>query len=421
MDASSYWIELIVLGILLLFSAFFSGSETAFFAANRLRLRNLKEEGHPQATLAVNLLEEPGYLLTTLLVGNNVVNVAASVIASGLFIRLFGLGEGQWIAILVMTLLLLIFGEITPKTLSARYADRIVLWVVRPIHLLGILFAPLVKGISLVSDLFIRPLGARVNLRSPLVTEEEIKQLVKLGEEEGVLEEDEREMIHSIFEFGETIVREVMVPRIDMVCVEDETSIGEILDIVNKEGHTRIPVYTGSIDHIVGIIHVKDLLPYLKQGRLDVKAREVMRPPYFVPETKKVDDLFQEMQRKKVHMAIVVDEYGGTAGLVTIEDLLEEIVGPILDEYDVEEKLVEILDDRTALVDARMNLEELNELLGIALPTEEVDTIGGYVYSILGHVPEQGETVRSDGVEIRVEKIEGQRIAQVKITKELPM
>ncbi|MBI4276894.1 MAG: HlyC/CorC family transporter [Armatimonadetes bacterium] len=418
MDVSSYWSDLIVLGILLLLSAFFSGTETALFAVNRLRLRRLDEEGNLRAGLVLRMLEDPGRPLTAILVGNNVTNVAASVLAALIFLRLFGPGAGPWVAILVVTVALLVIGEITPKTFASKYAERIALWAARPIYLLSRVLFPIIQVLSAVTNVFLRPLGARVDLHSPLVTEDEIKQLVKMGEEEGIIEQDEREMIHSIFEFGETLVREVMVPRIDMVCVEADATLDEVLEAVLQHGHSRIPVFEEDIDHIVGIAYVKDLLRDLKRGRLQVRARELMRPALFVPETKKVDDLFQELQRKKVHMAVVVDEFGGTAGLVTIEDLLEEIVGPIMDEYDVEERPVEIVDDRTAVVDARVHIEEVNEALGLDLPQEEVDTIGGFVYSLLGHVPIQGETVHYDGVEIRVERIDGQRIAKVKITKQ---
>src|SRR5579884_1695306 len=224
-------------------------------------------------------------------------------------------------------------------------------------------------------------------------------------------------MIHSIFEFGDTLVREVMRPRIDIVAIPAEATINEALGLIMEHGHSRLPVYEGSVDHIVGVVYIKDLLPAIRQGRLDQPVREVSRPPFFVPETKKVNDLFKELQRRKVSMAIVLDEYGGTAGLVTMEDLLEEIVGEIQDEYDLEEKPIQLIDDRTAVVNARTPIHEVNEALDLQLPSEDVDTIAGLVYTLFGRVPAQGEAVTVDGTELRVEKTLGQRITKVRITR----
>jgi CBS domain containing-hemolysin-like protein len=274
--------------------------------------------------------------------------------------------------------------------------------------------------LSALGSIVMRPFGGRVNLTSPLVTEEEIRELVKVGEEEGVIEQAEREMIHSIFEFGDTVVREVMVPRIDMACVADTETVAGALRLIRAEQHSRLPVYHGAIDQIVGIVHVKDLLTAMLDGRSEAPVKEVARPAYFIPESQPLARLLREFRRRKTEMAIVVDEYGGTAGLVTTEDLLEEIVGPILDEYDVEEKLVEIVNESVALVDGRASLEEINETLHLDFPVGEVDTIGGFIYSLLGHVPAQGESVTSNGVELFVERLEGHRVARVRVTKRVP-
>jgi CBS domain containing-hemolysin-like protein len=420
LDASSYALEIVVLGLLLLLSAFFSGSETALFAVNRLRLRNLKEEGSSRARVALGLLEHPARLLSTLLVGNNIVNTAAAVVATATLVRLLGPERGSLYAFLAVTLLLLIFGEITPKTVAARLADRFALVVARPVQWLSWLMAPINRLLSFVANFLARPLGAHVQPDAPMVTEEEIQLLVRMGEEQGVLQQDEREMIHSIFAFGDTVVREVMVPRVDMVCVEADEPVEAILEVVRSHGHSRIPVYHETVDQIVGLVHVKDLLTSFRDGRLVGTVRSLARPAHFVPETKRLDELFREMRRKKVHMAIAVDEYGGTAGLVTIEDLLEEIVGPIQDEYDAEEPPIKVVNERVALVDGRANLEDVNAALDLELPAGEVDSLGGFVYSLLGHVPSQGERVAYNGVELTVERIDGTRIAQVKITKAEP-
>lgn len=241
-----------------------------------------------------------------------------------------------------------------------------------------------------------------------------------MGEEEGVIEQEEREMISSIFEFGDTVAREVMVPRMDMDVLEDTATAGDAVQLILATGHSRIPIFHESIDNIVGILYLKDLLRPLAEERPTVSVVELTRAVYYVPESKRVDDLFREMQRRKVHVAIVVDEYGGTSGLVTIEDLLEEIVGPIVDEHDVEERLVEVINDQVALVEGRASIEEVNEQLRLGLPLQDVDTIGGFVYSLLGHVPRPGERVAYDGVEIVVEQVEGQRIGKVKITRAVP-
>jgi putative hemolysin len=405
---------------LLLLSALFSAAETAFFAANRLRLRQRAEAGEAAAGVADRLLDEPGRIVTTLLVADNVVNVGASVVAAVFFVGLFGPRLAALYAFLVMSALLLVVGEIAPKNLAGRYADGIAVALARPVLLLSRLLSPLIRLLSAASSVVVRPLGGRVNVNSPLVTEEEIRELVKMGEEEGVIEQDEREMIHSIFEFGDTVAREVMVPRIDMDVLEDRATAGEAAQLIIQTGHSRVPIFHESVDNIVGVLNVKDLLRPLLGGHMTAAVTEVMRPAYYIPESKRLDELFREMQRRKAPLAIVVDEYGGTSGLVTIEDLLEEIVGPMMDEHDVEERLVEVVNDQVALVDGRASVEELNDQLHLGLPLGEVDTIGGFVYSLLGHVPQPGERIPYDGLEITVEQVEGQRIGKVKITRTVP-
>ncbi len=409
-----------VLALLLLLSAFVSAIETAVLAANKLRLRQLREEGDARAGRLSHLLEDPGRVRTALLVANYIVNISASVLAAALFMAWLGPARGLVLAVVAMTIALLVVGEIAPKTFAVKYADQLALWAGRPVGWLTAVLAPVIRFLSLISNLLVRPLGGRVNPAAPLVTEEEIRLLLKMGEADGVIKEDERQMIHSIFEFGDTVVREVMVPRIDMVCVADTTTVDGVLRVILAEGHARTPVYHDTIDQIVGIVHVKDLLSHIKAGHYALPAREVMRPAFFVPESKRLDDLFREMRRRRTQMAIVVDEYGGTAGVVTVVDLLEEIVGPIRDEHDVEEKLFETVNAAAALVDGRLSIEEVNELMDLDLPAGEVDTIGGFVYSLLGHVPVPGETVAAGDTVITVEKLEGHRIARVRISRRVP-
>ena len=420
MDASSYSFQLLLLALLLLVLAFFWGAETALFAANRLKLHHLGEKGSARARIALGLFKHPARLLSTVLISNNIVNTALVVVATTALVGLLG-PEQVPLATFIFATILLIVVEIVSKSVAAHHADRLSLLAARPVLWVSIVLSPIIRVLSFITNLLSRPFGARVQPDAPMVTEEEIQLLVRMGEEQGVLEQDERDMIHSIFEFGDTVVREVMVPRIDMICVEADDPVDSILEVVRTHGHSRIPVYHETIDQIVGLVHVKDLLAAFKDNRLVGTVRTFTRPAYFLPDTKRLDELFREMRRKKVHMAIVVDEYGGTAGLVTIEDLLEEIVGQIQDEYDREEPSIRILNDRVALVDGRANLEEVNTALSLELPAGEVDSVGGFVYSLLGHVPTQGERVAYDGVELSVERVDGNRIAQVKITKAEPV
>ncbi len=421
MEDSSHTLRLIVLAALVFCGAFFSAAETALFSSNRLALRSLRDRGDRRARVAHRLLEDPARLLTALLVANTIADIGASVLATSITLSLVGRARGEWIAFVSVTLLVLIVSELAPKTLAARHADRMALWVAGPIDTFARVFAPMIRVLSVFATALIRPFGASITTRPPLVTEEQLRFLVQVGEEEGVIEQEEREMIHSVFEFGDTLVREVMRPRIDIVAVRSDATINEALGLVMEHGHSRLPVYEGSVDHIIGVVYVRDLLPALRQGRLDQAVMDVKRPAYFVPETKKVDELFEEMRRRKVSMAIVLDEYGGTAGLVTLEDLLEEIVGEIQDEYDLEERPIQLVDDRTAVVNARTSIHEVNELLGLELPEENVDTIAGLVYAQLGRVPAQGETLSLAGAELRVEKTLGQRITKVRITRSAPL
>ncbi|MGQ0569893.1 MAG: hemolysin family protein [Armatimonadota bacterium] len=409
----------VLVGFLLVLLAFFWGAETALFAANRLRLRHLEEKGSASARIALALFQRPARLLSTVLISNNIVNTAIVVVATTTLVAVLGAERGPLAAFAFATFLLIVV-EIVSKSVAARHADRLSLAAARPVSWLSVLLTPIIRILSFITTLLSRPFGGRVQSDAPMVTSEEIQMLVRVGEEQGVLEQDEREMIHSIIAFGDTVVREVMVPRVDMVSVEADAPVEELLEIVRTRGHSRVPVYDDNFDNIIGQVHVKDLLSGSRDGRLAGTVRDFTRPAFFVPETKRLDELFREMRRKKAHMAIAVDEYGGTAGLVTIEDLLEEIVGPIQDEYDVEEVPIKALNDRVAIVNGAVHLEEVNAALGIALPAGAVDTVGGFVTNLLGHVPAQGERVAYDGVELAVERVDGHRIVQVKITKAEP-
>lgn len=420
MEDSRLSLRIVLLVLFVLCSAFFSASETALFAANRVVLRQRRAQGDRRARAAYALLNRANELLTTLLTGNTMANVGASVVATSIALSLVGRRRGEWVAFLGTTLVVLIAAEIAPKTLAARHADRLALVVAGPIGTLMRVFTPLLRVLSVIGTTLVRPFGGHITPRAPLVTEEQLRFLVEVGEEEGVIEEEERAMIHSIFEFGDTVVREVMRPRVDIVAVPADATVNGAIGLMAEHGHSRLPIYEGTIDHIIGVVYMRDLVPALRQGRLDRPVSEVRRPAFFIPETKKVDELFKEMQQKKLSMAIVLDEYGGTAGLVTVEDLLEEIVGEIQDEYDLEEKPIQLIDANTALVNARIHVDDVNELLGTRLPVDEVDTVAGLVYALFGRVPAQGEKVDLPGVELRVEKTLGQRITRVRITRTTP-
>lgn len=418
---------------LILANGFFAMAEIALVSVRRTRIKQLVEEGNRRAKTVERLLEEPARFLATVQIGVTLVGLFASAAGaitlarplarmlaeSGIpLIAANPTGTAVVLITLIIGYLSLVIGEISPKSLALQHAEKIALWSAGTIMLLSYIAAPFVKMITASSNALVKPFGGRASFSQPVLTEEEIKMLVEAGEEEGVLEEEEKEMIHSIFEFTDTVVRKVMTPRTDMKTVEVNASVDELLDVIIKAGHSRVPVYEETIDNIVGIVHAKDLLRALHENGKKVTIRDLMRPPYIVPENKKVDELLAEFKKSKIQMAIVVDEYGGTAGIVTIEDILEEIVGDIMDEYDVEEPAVtQIVDENTSIVDARTPISEINEQLGLQLPEEEFDTIGGFVFGLFGTQPQEGQKVEYNSLDFVVEKTDGRRIQKVRIIK----
>lgn len=409
-------IQFFILVLLLLLSAFFSATETAIFSVNKVRIRHLAEEGNRQALLTKRLLEQPGRLISTILIGNNLVNIGATALATTVAISIFG-GAGAGIATGVMAVMILVFGEITPKTLASRRSEDIALRMSGYINRLGFVLSPLIYVLNLLTNTLVRLLdGSKKEDHS--ITEEELRMLVNVGEEEGLIDQDEREMIDSIFEFDDTLVREVMVPRIDIIAINVAETLENAVSLVIKVGHSRIPVYEETVDNIIGVIYAKDFLQtYFEPNRAKVNLKKLMRPAYYVPESKKVRDLFAELRKEKVHMAIILDEYGGTAGLVTIEDVIEEIVGDIQDEYDQEEKVIESLSDGSLLVDARAPICDINEIMEIALPDDEFETISGLVFHNLGRLPYEGQELDIEGLHVKVERIIGRRIEKLRLRK----
>ncbi|HDL15237.1 MAG TPA: HlyC/CorC family transporter [Euryarchaeota archaeon] len=409
-------IDIFILFVLLVLSGFFSASETAFISIRKPRIKKLASKGDSRAETILRLLEMPNRVISTILVGNNIVNISASAIATSIAIKYFG-STGIGIATGIVTFYVLLFGEIIPKSYAAYNAERYCLLAAKPVSALVTLLYPLVLFLTFISKRIVRLFGGEVTF-SPYATEEDLKLMLEFSEEEGFIETGEREMISSVFEFGETTVREIMVPRVDMKCLSIDASYEDARKLILKTGHSRIPMYEENIDNIVGILYAKDLLKYMN-GRRRVRLVDILRDPIFVPENKKLDDLLKEFQMKKIQIAIVVDEYGGTAGMVTIEDILEELVGEIMDEYDREEIPINKINDREAIVDARINIKDVNEALGLNLDYSEFDTVGGLVFNTIGEIPGVGDEIKINGVTIRVEKMRGRRILKVRIVKDI--
>jgi CBS domain containing-hemolysin-like protein len=412
-------LSLLAIVVLIGLSALFSASEAALLAMSRLRL--LQRTNDSVSKSLSRLLDDRNRYLTTMLVGNTIVLLAADSIATWLAIQI-GVFNPVLVATIVMAVFVLVFAEILPKLVAVqdplRWAPRLA-WF---LHGMATLLQPVTWALVGMASGIIRIFGGDPKAQGPYVTEDDIRALVNAGEEHGVIEEEEKEMIHSIFELGDTAVSEVMTPRIDMVCADADEPVPAGVELAIKEGYSKLPVYEGNIDHIIGVVHDRELLVAITRGETNKPLRSLMRPIKAIPETKKVDELIREMQAEKVSVAIVVDEYGGTAGLVTMEDLLEEIVGEIMDEYDVGEhdKPAEIkrVGDGEFIVDARMSIEDVNEAVGLHLPTEDFESIGGYAFGQFGRVPLPGDQLPiGDGMILVVEETAGRRLRSVRIKK----
>jgi CBS domain containing-hemolysin-like protein len=402
-----------------------AAAETALTSVSRIHLRRLVDAGDPHALMIQKLHANPNDYLTAILTTNTTA-IIVSATAAGLLGNNHGYSAflPQLVISLVDAVIVLVFCEITAKTLALRYNMRFAQALAPTVAVITSTTRIPIRAMSSFARLLARPTGA---VTGPFVTEEELKMLVNVGEEEGIIEEEEREMIHGVIEIGDMTVREVMIPRIDIVAVEVTRPVDEIVQLVLKHGHTRIPVYEGMIDNIVGVAYAKDLLRYSAQRRPGTTAksngdlRKVMRKPYFVPENKNLSEFLHEMRENRVHMAIVVDEHGQTAGIITIEDIIEEIVGDIRDEYDaMEEEEIQFLAPNEAVLDARVSLSDAREELGLRLEAEDVDSLGGFIYSHLGTIPRAGEIVDIEGITMTVTSVRGQRIGKVRVRAEKP-
>ncbi|MCU4802002.1 hemolysin family protein [Halobacteria archaeon HArc-gm2] len=408
-----------VIVVLIGLSAFFSSSEIAMFSLPSHRLEALVEDGKPGARTLERLKSDPHRLLVTILVGNNLVNIAMSSIATGLLAYLLG-NQGLAVAISTfgITAVVLLFGESAPKSYAVENTESWALRIARPLKLAETVLLPLIVLFDYLTRQVNRITGGRAAIETSYVTREEIQDIIETGEREGVLDEEEREMLQRTLRFNNTIAKEVMTPRLDMDAISTEASVDEAIEECINGGHARLPVYEGSLDNVIGIVHILDLVRDRTYGEADrdVDLEDLIEPTLHVPESKNVDDLLTEMRSERLHMVIVIDEFGTAEGLVTMEDLTEEIVGEILEGE--EEVPIEFVSEDVAVVKGEVNIEEVNEALGIDLPEgEEFETIAGFIFNRAGRLVEAGETIEYDGVEIRVERVENTRIMKARLRR----
>lgn len=412
--------QLIAIIILLCLSAFFSSSETALTTVNQIRMRTLADNGDKRAARVLHVTGNPGKMLSAILIGNNIVNLSASSISTSLAIHLFG-NTGAGIATGILTFLILIFGEVTPKTMATIKADSMSLTAAAPIGFLMKILTPVIFIINKLSLGLMFLLHVNIKDAQKKMTEEELRTIVDVSQENGVIEHEERDMIHNLFDFGDAEAKEIMVPRIDMTFVQADATYQEVLDIFRQDMFTRLPVYEDSTDNVIGIINMKDFL--LQNDTPEFSVRNLLREPYFTYEHKNTADLFLEMRKSSISLAIVLDEYGVTAGLITLEDLLEEIVGEIRDEYDAdEEDDITRISDREFYVLGSANLNDVSEALSLHFTSDDYDTIGGYCLGLLDHLPEKNEIILTDNsILLRIDRMEKNRIERIYIRLPEPL
>jgi CBS domain containing-hemolysin-like protein len=398
-------------------SAFFSSSEIAMFSLPSHRVESLATDGLPGAETLEDLKDDPHRLLVTILVGNNIVNIAMSSIATGLLAIYVSQSLAVFVATFGITALVLLFGESAPKSYAVENTESWALRIAKPLKLSEYLLLPLIVTFDYLTRQVNRVTGGRSEIESTYVTREEIRDIIETGERAGVLEEDEREMLQRIFRFTGTIAKEIMTPRLDMEAVSKDATIDEAIQACVQSNHTRLPIYDGSLDNILGVVHLSDLIrDYTYGARDDVELEDLIQETLHVPESKNVDDLLTEMRETRMHMVIVIDEFGTTEGIVTMEDITEEIVGEILQSG--EEEPVEIVDDRTAILKGEVNIDEVNETLDVDIPEgEEFETLAGFIFNRAGRLVEEGETIEYDGLDIYVERVENTRILKARLVE----
>ena len=408
------WALLGVVVVLIGVSAVFAAAETFITRVSKVRAYRLQEEGRRGAASLVKIVENPPPYLNVVLLLMLAVHLAGTTVATVVAVRTIG-DLGELIATVVMTFLLFVFAEVAPKTYAVLQTDRVALRLAPATVALTRVIGPLTSGLIKLSNVVMPGKGLP---EGPFATEEEIKAMASVASDEEQIEEGEKELIHSIFEFGDTIVREVMLPRPDITAIEADKALRDVQALVLQHGYSRIPVFEDDLDQVTGIVYAKDVLKALHQGKNDMPLSEIVREAHFVPESKKVADLLREMQKEKFHIALVTDEYGSVVGLITLEDLLEELVGEITDEYDTEEPELEQVADDVYRVDGKLSIDEVNELLDVELPDEEWDTVGGLMLGLLGSIPDEGEEVSFRNLRFTAERVDGRRISKVLITRE---
>ena len=410
---------LVLIPICLLLAAFFCSSETAFFSLQRVKVEHLISTKVKGAERVARMIQRPDRLLSIILLGTNLCYTTAAALATALAIRYLPEEGGIIIATISMTVIILIFCETTPKTIATQHAERQSLAFARPIEVLSWLFTPFVVVLSWITSGFSTLAGGAPVPRS-LVNEEEIRTMISVGHKEGTVEEAEAEMLHKVFDFGNRPVREVMVPRPEVICIEQGSKIADFLTLYAESPISRFPVYQENMDNVVGILSVKDVLMALAKGTINNQSviDELVRPAYFTPETKPISELFAEMRDKNYRMTVVVDEYGGTAGIVSLSRLVEEIVGPVGDELADAEKEYEAINEYTFQIDGGMRIEEANEEMGLELPEGDYETVAGFALHLLGHIPKQGEQLRYKGLKLVITKMRGVKIEEILLTKE---
>jgi len=403
----------------LILSAFFSGSETALISLQKIKLEHLVNTKMKGAGQVSRMIQRPEKFLSTVLLGNTFVNTAAAALATTLAITRWP-EQGLLIATVGVTVIILIFAETTPKTVASRHAERLSLLAVRPLEVISWLLTPFVFVLSWLASALSRLVGGTPTPRS-LASEEEIRTMISVGHKEGAVEEAEAEMLHNVFEFGDRPVREVMVPRPEVIAIEEGSSTTDFLNLYTQSPLSRFPVFQDNMDNVVGILAIKDVLMGLAKGSINNRTPidELIRPAYFTPETKHINELFAEMRDKNYQMSVVIDEFGGTAGITSLSRLVEEIVGPVGDELATIEKDYEIINDYTFQVDGSMRIEEVNEEMDLELPeSEEYETIAGLVLNLLGRIPRQGEQLGYMNIKLVITKMRGRKIEELLLTKE---
>lgn len=403
--------KLLILFILLLLAAIFTAVDTALLSINKYRLRSMVSELDPKAMLVNKILHDFERVSDTINFGDSLLKITIAVLGASLAFDYFGETKGIYIAIAVITAAVIVFAEILPRAAAYRDPERMSLFFVRLIPVILIVLFPLVKILSLFKTFFSNLFG--INVHEANGVTEEIIELVAAGQEEGIIPQEEKTMINRVFDFTDTMVRDLMVPRPDIVAVERSTSLPKLMEIIKKEQFSRIPVYENSIDNILGVVHIKDLIMTDACEKSDFSLDNYLRPTIFLPETKKVNDLLKTMKKEKIHLGVVLDEYGGTAGIITMEDLIERIMGDIQDEHDTEEPDYRRIDDKTIEVNASVRIEDLNKKLGTDLECEEAETIGGIVFALLGRIPVEGDKVQMKNTELQVVLMEGHRIEKL--------